>query len=133
MIELNQIQNFPVARLATVRPDGSPHVVPVTFAVESGDVVTAVDHKPKRHDRLQRLTNVEHEPRVSLIVDHWSDDWTELWWVRVDGTARVLDSDRAAVAALAAKYEHYRATPPAGRVIRIAVDDVRSWSASDGY
>jgi len=75
-----------VARLATVRPDGAPHLVPVVFAVEvaaDGDRVhLAVDAKPKRTRNLQRLVNLRAEPRCALLVDHYADDWSRLWWGR---------------------------------------------------
>jgi PPOX class probable F420-dependent enzyme len=89
----------PVARLATVTPGGRPHLVPVVFALvtdpqgaedaeDAEDVVyTAVDAKPKTTRRLRRLANIEGNPEVSLLVDHYADDWTRLWWVRVDGVA----------------------------------------------
>jgi PPOX class probable F420-dependent enzyme len=81
----------PVARLATVRPDGTPHLVPVVFALVGDVVTTAVDHKPKRSTSLQRLANLRAEPRCSLLVDHYDDDWTRLWWARADGRAEVVD------------------------------------------
>lgn len=117
----------PVARLATVRPDGSPHLVPITFAIDKGDVVTAVDHKPKRHPRLQRLANITANPHVSLLIDHWDDDWHRLWWVRLDGTAVVQDADPDAVDALAAKYHQYADRRPHGPVIRISVESRATW------
>lgn len=126
-----------VARLATVGPDGQPHLVPVTFATIGDLVVTAVDHKPKRSRALRRLANIRVRPRVSLLVDHYSDDWDTLWWVRADGTARVVapadgaDGTRAAALdALAAKYPQYRATPPAGPMILVAVERWRGWAAA---
>jgi len=81
-----------VARLGTVRPDGRPHLVPVCFALDGDVVVSVVDDKPKRSTRLRRFDNVRANPAVSLMVDHYDDDWTQLWWVRVDGTARVLEA-----------------------------------------
>ena len=78
-----------VARLATVRADGSPHVVPFCFAIGEGDVLyTAVDAKPKSTLELKRLDNVRANPHVSVLVDHYDEEWTQLWWVRVDGPAR---------------------------------------------
>ncbi|HSJ51191.1 MAG TPA: pyridoxamine 5'-phosphate oxidase family protein, partial [Actinomycetota bacterium] len=71
-----------VARLATVRPDGSPHVVPLVFALEGDVVWLIIDEKPKRDRALQRLRNVRHDPRVSLLVDRYDEDWRRLWWVR---------------------------------------------------
>ena len=71
----------PVARLATVGPDGCPHLVPVVFAVDGDVVYTAVDGKPKVSLRLRRLANIAARPQVSLLVDHYDDDWSRLWWV----------------------------------------------------
>ena len=121
-----------VARLATVRPDGAPHVVPVTFALTAdGRLVTAVDEKPKSTTALQRLANVEVDPRVSLLVDHYDEDWRQLWWVRLDGIAEILDAAGMAplVDALAAKYPQYRDAPPPGPVVVVTIGTVRSWSA----
>jgi PPOX class probable F420-dependent enzyme len=118
-----------VGRLATVTPDGRPHVVPVCFALHEGRIVTAVDAKPKASRELARLENVRATGRASLLVDHYEEDWTALWWVRVDGAAQVIGSDRA-VDALAAKYPQYRAERPAGPLIAIAPERWRSWVAS---
>ena len=81
----------PVARLATVTPSGQPHVVPVTFAVDSDLIYTAVDAKPKTTTRLQRLRNIAAHPRVAVLADRFQTDWDGLWWVRADGQARILD------------------------------------------
>jgi PPOX class probable F420-dependent enzyme len=117
-----------VARLATVRPDGAPHVVPVCFALAGERIYTAVDEKPKGTRELARLANIAAERRVALLADHYEDDWTRLWWVRVDGEAAVV-SDRqeraGALAALAAVYPQYAAAPPRGAVVGIAP---RRWS-----
>ncbi len=97
----------PIARLATVRADGHPHVVPVCFALDDDRIVSVVDQKPKRTTALRRLDNVRTHPAVSLLVDHYDDDWTRLWWVRVDGTATVRDAGpehESAIDLLAAKY-----------------------------
>lgn len=122
-----------VARLATTTPRGRPHLVPVVFAVVEGVVWSAVDAKPKSTSRLQRLTNIEAHPLVSLLVDHYDDDWTALWWVRADGDATVEPVDgadgRAAVAALLARYPQYVMQPPPGPLIRVEVSRWTSWSA----
>jgi PPOX class probable F420-dependent enzyme len=116
-----------VARLATVGADGAPHLVPIVFAV-TGDVIhSAVDAKPKRHNRLRRLANIAHEPRVSVLADHYDDDWSLLWWVRADGTAEVLAESPDGLAALTAKYPQYRRIPPPGPYLRIAVTKWSSW------
>jgi PPOX class probable F420-dependent enzyme len=124
-----------VARLSTVRPDGGPHVVPIVFAVVGSTIYTAVDAKPKRTTALQRLANIAAEPRVSVLVDHYEEDWRRLWWVRADGTARVLDPAREAgevadaVEALALDYAPYADQEPAGPLIGISVQRWLGWSA----
>ncbi len=120
-----------VGRLGTVRPTGAPHLVPVTFAVLGRRrVCTAVDAKPKRSTRLQRLANIEHEPRVSLLVDRYDEDWTRLWWVRADATARIVGEGHEfdeALESLAVKYTQYRDDRPEGPVIILAVDQLVGW------
>jgi len=120
-----------VGRLATVTAVGRPHVVPVCFALAGQRVYTAVDGKPKSTRALQRLENVAATGRASLLVDHYEEDWSKLWWVRVDGPAEVLDGHAAAFDALAAKYEQYRAAPPAGPVIAITPERWRTWIPSE--
>lgn len=126
----------PVARLATASPDGTPHLVPVVFAVdgdlENGVVYTAVDGKPKSTRRLRRLANIDGNPHVCLLVDHYADDWTRLWWVRVDGVAAVhRDGDATATGCrlLREKYPQYQTVPLDGPVISIAVRRWSSWHA----
>lgn len=124
----------PVARMATVSADGAPHLVPVVFAVLGDVVYTAVDDKPKTTRRLRRLSNIAATGHVSLLVDHYDDDWSRLWWIRVDGAAEVLgpDSDvgAAGIDALVAKYRQYASMRPAGPVIAVRVSGWREWSAS---
>lgn len=119
-----------VARLATVGADGQPHLVPVTFAARNDVLVIAIDHKPKRSTDLKRLRNIEVDSRVCVLVDHYDDqDWSHLWWVRADGTARILQGDdrTAPVSWLVAKYSQYLENPPAGPVIWIDVSTWRGW------
>lgn len=116
--------------MATVRPDGTPHVVPVTFALHDDTMVTAVDHKPKKTTNLQRLRNIEAQPRVSLVIDHYDEDWAELWWARADGLARIVTEGaehEKATAWLADKYRQYERNPPRGPAILIEVDGWSSW------
>ena len=123
-----------VARLATIGPRG-PHLVPCTFTVDGDRIVSVVDQKPKRTTALQRLANIRSDPRVSLLVDRYDEDWTALWWVRADGRAVVepAGSDRdAAVAALAAKYPQYVRRPPPGPAVIVTVERWTWWSALPG-
>ena len=116
-----------VARLATVTPEGAPHLVPIVFALVGDVVHTAVDAKPKRHRALRRLVNIAHEPRVSVLADHYDEDWSALWWVRADGIATVTDEPEPA---LIAKYPQYAVAPPAGPCLRIAVHRWSAWSGA---
>lgn len=121
-----------MARLATVGADGVPHLVPVTFAVDGDEVLTAVDAKRKRSRRLRRLANIEANPAVTLLVDRYDDDWSALWWVRADGLARVDDDPvllQRATALLAARYSQYREHAPVGPVIVVRVTAWWGWSA----
>lgn len=123
-----------VAVLATVRPDGSPHLVPLAYAVEGNRLVAAVDHKPKKTTRLQRLANIRANPAVSVLIHGYDEEWSALWWVRADGSARILEAGpnyQSALAHLAAKYRQYEDVPPSGPAIEIAVHRVVAWSASD--
>ena len=130
----------PVARLATVTPAGHPHLVPVTFVLDSepgqGDrVYTAVDAKPKTTTRLQRLRNIQAHPQVALLADHYAADWARLWWVRADGQAAVLGAGAelaGPLRLLAARYPQYAAQPPAGPVIVVRVDRWTGWAATAG-
>ncbi len=126
-----------VARLATASKDGVPHLVPFTFALlDAGTIVSAVDAKPKRTTALRRLANIAANPRVAALVDHYSEDWEELWWVRAEGTARVIAPDREAglrseaLRALSERYQPYREAPPAGAIVAISVDRWAGWTAA---
>jgi PPOX class probable F420-dependent enzyme len=123
-----------VAILGTVDPAGAPHLVPVTFAVDGDTVWTAVDEKPKGGTRpLRRHANILSEARVSLLVQHWDEDWTRLWWVRADGVAAISESpavtDRVA-GLLRRKYRQYDRVGLAGPVIGVTVHTVRGWTAT---
>ena len=132
------------AYLATTREDGAPHVVPVTFALvppaddagHLGEIVTAVDHKPKTSGDLQRLRNLAARPRAAVLADLYDDDWSRLWWVRADGTTTTEDPAEGApatargLAALADRYPQYRERPPAGPVVRVRVERWTGWEAA---
>jgi len=120
------------ARLGTADARGKPHVVVVTFAVEGDTIYTAVDQKPKSGSTLKRLRNVAENPQVTMLADHYDDDWDTLWWVRADGRAVVL-ADRQQMAAplrlLADRYWQYRQAPPPGPVLAVTVERWSGWAA----
>jgi PPOX class probable F420-dependent enzyme len=122
-----------VARLATVGPDGNPHIVPLCFAIAGDELYFAVDGKPKRTTNLKRLRNIAANPAVSLLVDHYENDWSRLWWARVDGIARVVtnpaEAERA-IELLTSRYEQYRLARPAGPVVAVELQRWSGWSAS---
>jgi PPOX class probable F420-dependent enzyme len=119
-----------VARLATLSTDG-PRVLPVTFAWHRGTAVWAVDRvKPKRPGKLRRERDLERDPRVALLVDHYAEDWAELWWVELRGTAAILQGPaaEAALDALAERYPPYRDRRPPGPVVAVSPVRWTWWS-----
>jgi len=123
-----------VARLATADASGHPHLVPIVFALSGETIYSAVDAKPKRTTALRRLANVAANPAVAVLVDHYDDgDWNALWWVRADGTGRVLAPDHAearrAVALLADRYPQHWESPPTGPVLAVDVTRWSGWAA----
>jgi PPOX class probable F420-dependent enzyme len=122
-----------VGRLATLAADGPPHLVPVCFVLDGERVYSAVDRKPKRTGRLQRLADVQARPVATLLVDAYAEDWSRLWWVRLRGAARVLEDGEErerALALLREKYEQYVEQPPDGAVLALDVEEWRAWSAT---
>ena len=120
------------ATLGTVDRQGRPHLVPIVFVYRDGRLCTAVDQKPKSTHRLKRLRNIAGNPHVSVLVDHYRDDWTRLWWIRIDGRARIVGSGpdfERAITLLTAKYQPYQFQPPPGPVIDVRIHRIRAWSA----
>jgi PPOX class probable F420-dependent enzyme len=118
-----------VARLATADADGAPHIVPFVFAVDGDTVYSAVDHKPKRGPNLRRLANIAGNPEVALLADHYDDvDWTRLWWVRAEGSGRLVEvgstEERHGIDLLVGRYDQYRQRRPEGPVLAVLV---RRW------
>src|SRR5437867_13343397 len=121
-----------VARLATTDPDGRPHLVPIVFALDGDKLYSAVDRKPKRSTTLRRIENARERPDVTILVDHYDDDWKRLWWIRLRGRARVLDGGpelERALRLLSEKYPQYCDEPPCAPVLAVDVTEVREWSA----
>ena len=120
-----------VGHLATVTRDGAPHVVPCCFVVEGDVVYTAVDDaKAKSTLALRRLDNVRAHPSAALLVDRYDEDWSTLWWIRVDGSAQVIESGSErdhAIDLLAVKYQQYARARPPGAVIALAIARWRAW------
>jgi len=123
----------PVARLGFLDHSDRPRVLPVTFAVFDGALWSAIDRKPKRSAEPARVRRLRRRPQAALLVDAYHDDWTRLAWVELRGLVSVLDVSEAgkALAALASKYEQYRAEPPPGPLLRLAPEAFACWRASE--
>jgi PPOX class probable F420-dependent enzyme len=126
-----RLASVPVVRLATVDETGRPHLVVTTFAVDGDRLYTAVDAKPKSTRDLKRLRNIQANPQVAVLADHYEDDWTRLWWVRADATAEIVQEPAAMarpLALLGERYPQYRDAPPEGPVVSIAVERWSGWA-----
>ena len=122
-----------VARLATTGANGKPHLVPICYALDGHMLYFAVDAKPKRTTDLKRLRNIAANPAVSILVDHYEDDWARLWWVRLDGRARIVTDEPErgrALDLLVTRYVQYRTSRPDGPVVAVVIEAMAGWSAS---
>src|SRR5688572_4142029 len=121
-----------VARLATLEADGRAHLVPICFVLEEERLYSAVDRKPKRSRDLRRLRNLRERPWATVLVDHYEEDWSRLWWARLGGPARILDgggeADRA-LDLLGEKYPQYRRGRPPGPVVARGLTEWRPRAA----
>ena len=137
------LATWPVGRLAMVSADrGGPWITPVVFAPSRGAVWTPIDGKPKSGGRLARLANAAADPRAALLLDEYSEDWSRLWWVRIDGTVQVhrVGSEPEgpaadAIAALHAKYPQYREVPLFSgppTLLELTIARSRGWQATEG-
>jgi PPOX class probable F420-dependent enzyme len=134
------LSTWPVARLAVLAAGSRPRVMPIVFARVSGELWSPVDGKPKAAREPARVRQVRLHPAVELLLDDYRDDWERLWWIRVEGLARVVqprspasDPEVAPVLrALERKYPQYRRTPvlrDPPTLLAIRPQRVRSWCA----
>jgi PPOX class probable F420-dependent enzyme len=134
------LETWPVARLATLGPEGQPHLVPIVFARLGGELWSPIDGKPKRAGEAVRVQHVRAQPQVSVLLDHYDADWSRLWWLRVDGVARVVqpadpetDLEVApVVAALRGRYAQYEDTAPLrdpATLLAVRPTRIASWCA----
>jgi PPOX class probable F420-dependent enzyme len=122
-----------VGRLALLDERDLPRVLPVTFAVWEGAVWSAIDRKRKRAAEPARVRRLRRRPVAALLVDRYEDDWARLAWVELRGTVSVLEIAQApaALEALESKYVQYRDETPPGPLVRLAVENVAVWRASE--
>ena len=134
---LHWLSNQKVAYLATTDVHAQPHLVPVVFVLMAENIFICIDEKPKKNRSLKRLANIKANPRISLLVDNYDDNWQELKWVRVDGTAIVLESTdesrvvfESVINTLRDKYPQYQTMDLSrGPLISITVNAIASWRA----
>lgn len=130
------MQAHRIGHLATVDSHGVPHIVPVCFVYDGTAVYSAIDHKPKRTGGygMKRLQNILQHPQVAFLVDHYEEDWQQLYYVLLRGTATILEDGterQQALALLEAKYPQYQERQLArgsGLVIKILPTSIRQWS-----
>jgi PPOX class probable F420-dependent enzyme len=113
-----RLESWPVARLGSRADDERPDQAPIVFARLGGRLWSPVNGKSKRSGELVRVRNLRAHPEISLLLDDYDSDWTQLWWIRIDATAQVLQpvsandpEVSAAIAALEAKYPQYATVP----------------------
>jgi PPOX class probable F420-dependent enzyme len=122
-----------VGRLATLDASGRASVVPIVYVLIGDELWSPIDGKPKRGGELARMRNIRRDPRVSVLVDHFDEDWQRLWWIQLRGLARVERAGPPALAALVAKYPQYRTVPTSDgsdRILAIRIETRTGWCAS---
>jgi PPOX class probable F420-dependent enzyme len=125
----------PIARLGLIDDDGAPRVLPVTFALAGGALVSAIDHKHKvvAGERLARVRWLRARPQAALTIDHYDADWSRLAWVQALGEVTVSDAHSVpeSIAALRTRYQQYEQLPPAGPVLVLTPRRLLWWRASE--
>jgi coenzyme F420-0:L-glutamate ligase / coenzyme F420-1:gamma-L-glutamate ligase len=136
--QLTFLQSQRAGRLASATRDGAPHVIPVCYACDGESLYIALDAKPKRvaPERLRRVRNILENPRVALVIDRYSDDWSQLAYLLIQGTAMLLSPGDAehsrAIALLRERYAQYHAMPIERQpVIAIRPATVVQWPHRD--
>ncbi len=132
------ISSHAVARLATVDGDGRPTVIPLCFVLDGDHIYSPVDEKPKSvaPARLKRVRNIEANPHVSLVIDDYSEDWSQLAYVLVGGLAEIVKPEdnpterERVIRLLRDKYTQYRSMALENRLlIKITPIRIKQWSA----
>ena len=133
--ELALLSATRIAHLATADKSGQPHVIPICFVYDGKRFFSPIDEKPKRAapSKLKRLKNIRENPKVSVVIDHYKEDWRKLAYILVFGKARTLQSGvkhRSAIKLLRRKYRQYRAMAIDERpMIVIMPKRIVTWSA----
>jgi PPOX class probable F420-dependent enzyme len=129
------LESTPLGRLSTLGPDASPVAVPIVYVLLGDELWSPIDGKPKSGSELARVRNVRRDPRVCVLVDDYAEDWGRLWWIRVDGRARVETAEAGAnaLAGLRRKYPQYATVPlldQSATLLVIRIAQVSTWCAT---
>ena len=119
------------AVMSTIVADGSAHSVPVVFALVGDELISPIDHKPKTGEVLRRVKNISRDDRVTLLIDHWDEDWTQLAWLMVRGRATVdTEATLPVMRELNERYEQYENDERHDALIRIRPTRLSWWAWS---
>jgi len=131
------LASWPVGVLSTYGKQAI-HSVPIVFVVVDNELFSPIDGKPKSGKTLQRVRDIRRDPRFTLLLQHYDEDWRKLWWLRCTGEASVIATDELddaalgnVVAALHDKYEQYKETAilhDAGQLLRLSVNETKAWA-----
>lgn len=128
----SRVEAARVARLATVDPDGRPNLVPFCPVLDDDTIYFQVDRKPKSKTSLKRVENIFARPdAVTVLIDHYEEDWERVWWVRLRGSGRILTAGpeyERADRLLRLKFPQVRSDPKPPAVVAIDITDWRTWS-----
>jgi len=138
------LTTWPVAHLATLNADGSPHQIPIVFTWHDGCFWSPIDGKPKQKGQPTRIQNAIANPVASLLVDKYDADWEQLWWIRADleitvvhlheADAETLEMARHAKSKLEEKYHQYEYTPvlrEPSTILSMRPTALTSWCAAE--
>lgn len=127
--------------LATISTDGRSLIMPICFVLGATDdgrpaIFSPIDDKPKARGEplaLARVRDIQADPRVSVLLDRWSEDWSQLGWLRIDGIAAIVEPTAIVVDALRKKYPQYADHRLESRpMIRIVIENTRAWGTLAG-
>ena len=120
------------AVMSTVAIDESAHSVPVVFALLDDEIVSPIDHKPKSGLVMERVKNLGRDDRITLLIDHWNEDWTRLAWVMVRGTGTVeAEPAPGDMRRLNERYDQYEPDERHDALIRIRPTRFSWWAWTD--
>ena len=127
----HRVSGARAARVGTIDEQGRTHLVPIVFVVEQDTLYSSTDAGARLPKRLR---NLARDPRVTVLVDDYGEDWSQVWWVRLRGAGRVVqdgaERDRARQL-LAVKYPQYDGGPGDGAMMAVDIEEWSGWAYSE--